>query len=244
LGEESDMEIIRLENIGKIYGKDSYKTIALQNVNLKINAGEFVSIMGASGSGKSTLLNIIGCMDIPTSGSYYLKGSLVNGYGNSKLSKIRGSVISFVFQHFALLNEYTVYENVELPLLNIKISRREKKERIYHYLEQLKIKDLANKKPTQISGGQQQRVAIARALVSEPEIILADEPTGALDQKTGIELLEIMKAINNEGKTLIIVTHDNKVASYSKRIITITDGKIDSDVTNNSDLEEKISKSS
>ena len=179
------MSIIELQNIGKTYGKGESATEALKDINLRIECGEFWSIMGPSGSGKSTLLNILGCMDIPTSGTYLLNGEIVNTLKNEQLSEVRNKTISFVFQHFALLNDYSVYDNIMLPLNCRKMSAGEKKKRVKYYMKRLGIEQLAKKHPTQISGGQQQRVAIARALVTEPEIILADEPTGAFDQKTG-----------------------------------------------------------
>lgn len=221
------VEIIKLTNITKIYGTGTSQTVALKDVNLSINKGEFLSIMGPSGSGKSTLLNILGCMDIPTNGEYYLKGDLINRCSNRKLGKIRNSDVSFVFQHFALMKDYNVFENVKLPLNCKKMSARKRKESVFKYLEKLGIADLAKKLPSQISGGQQQRAAIARALVSESDIILADEPTGALDQKTGEDLLNLLTEINQSGKTIIVITHDSKIASYTQRTINIIDGKID-----------------
>ena len=219
------MALMELQNVGKVYGKEDFKTVALSDINLKVERGDFWSIMGPSGSGKSTLLNILGCMDIPTSGRYLLDEQLVNQFNNRQLSRARNEVISFVFQHFALLNEYTVYENIELPLHCQRISTKEKKERIGYYMKRLGIEGLAKKKPTQISGGQQQRVAVARALVTKAEIILADEPTGALDQKTGKELMELFQEINEEGKTILLVTHDESVAGVAKKRLYIEDGK-------------------
>lgn len=220
------MSIIKLENIWKIYGEKNYNTLALKDVTLNIDEGEYVAIMGPSGSGKSTLLNIIGCMDVQTKGKYFLNGRDVSEFTSEQLSYIRNKTISFVFQHFALMNEYSVYDNVELPLSFRKISKREKKEMVMNQLRALNIEEHAYKKPNQLSGGQQQRVAIARALCSEAEIILADEPTGALDQKTGKEIMNILTKLNNEGKTIIIITHNIDVASYCKRIITLCDGQI------------------
>ncbi|MBS7182133.1 MAG: ABC transporter ATP-binding protein [Eubacterium sp.] len=219
------MSIIELQNIGKTYGKGESATEALKDINLRIECGEFWSIMGPSGSGKSTLLNILGCMDIPTSGTYLLNGEIVNTLKNEQLSVVRNKTISFVFQHFALLNNYSVYDNIMLPLNCRKMSAGEKKKRVKYYMKRLGIEQLAKKHPTQISGGQQQRVAIARALVTEPEIILADEPTGALDQKTGAELMKLLQEINDEGKTIILVTHDAKVAGMAKKQLFIQDGK-------------------
>lgn len=219
------MTIIELQNIGKVYGKGESATVALADVNLKIEKGEFWAIMGPSGSGKSTLLNILGCMDVPTSGNYLLKGKNLGKSTPNQLSQIRNQTVSFIFQQFALLNDYNVYDNIELPLLCQKLSKRERKERVRYYMKRLGIENLARKKPTQISGGQQQRVAIARALVTKADIILADEPTGALDQKTGQELMSLLCEINEEGKTILLVTHDEKVASVTKRQIRIQDGK-------------------
>lgn len=218
------MPILELKNICKIYGRGESEKKALSDVNLSINEGEFWSIMGPSGSGKSTLLNILGCMDSATSGEYILKGQDVSKMSRNQLSKVRNKIISFVFQNFALLNDYTVYENIELPLNCQRMSHKKKKERIEYYMQRLGISDLAKKKPNQISGGQQQRVAIARAMVSKADIILADEPTGALDQKTGQELLELMKEINAEGKTIILVTHDINVANVATKHMVIEDG--------------------
>ncbi|MDR1700462.1 MAG: ABC transporter ATP-binding protein [Lachnoclostridium sp.] len=219
------MSIIELKNISKTYGKGDSATLALSNVNLKIEQGDFWSIMGPSGSGKTTLLNILGCMDIASEGDYLLKEKSINQLSRKKLSEIRNEIISFVFQNFALLNDYTVYENIELPLNCQKISLKEKKERIEYYMNRLGITDLRKKKPSQISGGQQQRTAIARAMVTKADIILADEPTGALDQKTGKELLTLLQEINAEGKTILLVTHDKTVADTAKKRLYIEDGK-------------------
>lgn len=219
------MSLMELDNVSKIYGKGEYATTALSNVNLKVESGEFWSVMGPSGSGKSTLLNILGCMDTISSGDYIIKGKSVKSMTRNQLSKVRNEVVSFVFQHFALLNDYTVYENIELPLNCQKISKKEKKARIEYYMERLGIIQFAKKKPTQISGGQQQRVAIARAMVTKADIILADEPTGALDQKTGAELMTLLKEINEEGKAIILVTHDERVADIANKRIIIQDGK-------------------
>ena len=220
------MSIIELKNIRKEYGKKDFKFTAIDNINLSVEKGDFIAIMGPSGSGKSTLLNIIGCMDQLTKGEYYLNGKLINKLKNKELSKIRNSTISFVFQDFALMKEYNVYDNVELPLSHRNLSNKQKKQMIIKQLEELGIKDQIKKKPNELSGGQQQRVAIARALVSDAEIILADEPTGALDSKTGMEIMNILSEINKKGKTIIIVTHDEKVASYCNKKIIIKDGRI------------------
>ena len=236
------MVVAELKNIGKIYGKGEASTEALRGIELKIEKGDFWAIIGPSGSGKSTLLNILGCIDVPTSGEYFLNGQLVNKFTNSQLSAARNETISFIFQYFALLNEYTVYENIMLPLNCRKISVREKKQLVNYYMKRLGIEGLSKKKPTQISGGQQQRVAIARALVTKPDIILADEPTGALDSKSSKMLLEkisylniknmatilkvmkILHEINAEGKTIVVVTHDMEVAKAAKKQFYIEDG--------------------
>ena len=214
------MKILELKNITKIYGKGDSETKALAGVDLTIEKGDFCAIMGPSGSGKSTLLNILGCMDTPTSGEYILKGQDVSKMKNKQLSKLRNQVISFVFQYFALMDEYTVFDNIMLPLNCQKYPYKD------YYMKRLGIEKYAKKKPTQLSGGQQQRVAIARALVSNADIILADEPTGALDSTTGEELMELLQEINDSGKTLILVTHNEKVAEKCNYVIYIEDGKI------------------
>ena len=219
--------MIQLNNVVKIYNKGTSSAVAaLNGVTLTIGDGEFVSIMGPSGSGKSTLLHILGCMDTMTEGEYELDGIRVQDLKPEQLHKIRGSKISFVFQQFALMNTYTVFENVELPLLSQKVGKKERKRIVNEKLNQLGIADLSRKLPGKISGGQQQRTAIARALASGSSIILADEPTGALDQHTSQEVMEVLKEINEEGKTIIIVTHDPNIASRTKRCIQIVDGRI------------------
>ena len=218
--------MIRLENITKIYNEKVDDTKALDDVSLKIEDGEFVAVMGASGSGKSTLLKIIGCMDTPTAGKYFLDDTEVTAASRSQVHKLRKEKIGYVFQHFALMDYYTAYENIELPLLAANVKRKERKRIILKQMEHLGILSERNKLPGKMSGGQQQRVAIARALVTNADIILADEPTGALDQKTGREVLELLKEINKSGKTVIIVTHDEGIAKVTDSIITISDGKI------------------
>lgn len=218
--------MIELRNISKQYVFEDVTTNALNDVSLTINPGEFIAIMGASGSGKSTLLNIIGCMDVPTSGQYIMDNNDVSTWNASKLSKIRNSKISFVFQNFALMDKYTAYENIELPLSIRRVPLSQRKKKITKVAEQLGIEAQLGKLPRQMSGGQQQRVALARALVSGAEIILADEPTGALDHKTGVELMQLFKKLNQSGKTIVIVTHDESVAEYAQRIIRLADGRI------------------
>lgn len=218
--------MIRLENITKIYNEKVDDTKALDDVSLTIEDGEFVSIMGPSGSGKSTLLKIIGCMDKPTSGTYTLNENDVTSSSNSEVNRIRKNNIGYVFQHFALMDYYTAYENIELPLLAANVKRKLRKEKILKEMENLGILSEKDKVPGKMSGGQQQRVAIARALVTDANIILADEPTGALDQKTGREVLNLLKDINAKGKTVIIVTHDENIAKMTDRVIMLEDGKI------------------
>ena len=218
--------MIRLKNISKRYTFGEAVTNALSDVSLDIANGEFVAVMGASGSGKSTLLNIIGCMDTPTDGDYYLDDRNVLKLKSKELSEIRNGKITFVFQNFALMEKYTAYENIELPLLNRRIPASQRRNKIGEAAARLGIEAQLRKLPKQMSGGQQQRVALARALASGADIILADEPTGALDKKTGTELMKIFKELNSAGKTIIIVTHDHAVAEYAERIITISDGRI------------------
>lgn len=221
--------MIILKNITKIYDVKIEDRKALDNICLEIKDGELVAIMGASGSGKSTLLNIIGGMDNATQGSLYVDDIEVSSLKKSELHTFRKNNIGFVFQHFALMDYYTAYENIELPLLANNIKRKDRKRIVNEQLKNLGIMEQKNKLPKKMSGGQQQRVAIARALVTNANIILADEPTGALDQKTGQEVLNLIKDINKMGKTVIIVTHDAKIAQQTNRIINISDGKIISD---------------
>ena len=221
--------MIRLENITKIYNEKVDDTKALDDVSLKIEDGEFISVMGASGSGKSTLLKIIGCMDTPTAGKYFLDDTEVTAASRSQVHKLRKEKIGYVFQHFALMDYYTAYENIELPLIANNVRKSERKKIVQQQLEHLGITSQRNKLPKKMSGGQQQRVAIARALVTNVDLILADEPTGALDQKTGQEVLALLKEINSTGKTVIIVTHDEKIAADCNRVIMIQDGRIRDD---------------
>lgn len=221
--------MIRLENISKIYDAKIDTTKALDNVSLQINDGELVAIMGPSGSGKSTLLNILGCMDTATEGKYYVDDIEVSMLKKSQRDSFRKKNIGFVFQHFALMDYYTAYENIELPLIANNVRKSERKKIVQQQLEHLGITSQRNKLPKKMSGGQQQRVAIARALVTNVDLILADEPTGALDQKTGQEVLALLKEINSTGKTVIIVTHDEKIAADCNRVIMIQDGRIRDD---------------
>ncbi|QNO15613.1 ABC transporter ATP-binding protein [Alkalicella caledoniensis] len=226
------MALIKLKNITKVYGAEKdLPTYALDSVDLEIQEGEMVAIMGPSGSGKSTLLNIIGCLDKPTEGEYFLNGDEVSQLNRNQLAKVRNMQIGFVFQHFALLADHTAQENIELPLIyrgqfSTKISRDDREVMAVEMLKQVGLKDHNYKRPSELSGGEQQRVAIARALVGEPNMLLADEPTGALDQKTGEGIMELLVNINKQGKTVIIVTHDPKVAAHCSRTIRMEDGKI------------------
>lgn len=220
------MSIIELRNISRSFGKENSKVEALKNISLKIEKGEMIAITGPSGSGKSTLLNILGCLDTVDEGQYLLNGEEVNNFGNNKLAKLRNSTFGFVVQYFALIDDYTVFENVKVPLNYSVNKRKNKKEDIEKVLSKLKILDKKNCYPSEISGGQSQRTAIARAIINNPEIILADEPTGALDRKTGEEVLELFEELNKNGKTIVIVTHDMNIAKRCNRIIEIEDGKI------------------
>ncbi len=218
--------MIKIENVTKIYNAKVDGTKALDDVSLQIEDGEFIAIMGPSGSGKSTLLNIIGCMDRVTSGDYYVDDIKVSGLSASQLNDFRKKNIGFVFQQFALMDYYTAYENIELPLIAQNIKKSQRKSMIMDAMDKLGIAELKNKKPGKMSGGQQQRVAIARALVSGCNILLADEPTGALDQSTGQDVLNILKEINERGTTVIVVTHDENIANRMNRTIKLCDGKI------------------
>lgn len=220
------MAMIKLEHIAKEYRNDAVVTSALCDINLDIEAGEFVAIMGASGSGKTTLLNIIGCMDTPTSGKYIFDGMDLSCGEEKTLCDIRGKRIAFVFQHFALIDEYTVFENAEIPLLKRKLPKSERRRIVLEALEAVGIRGLERKRPSHLSGGQKQRVAIARALACGADVILADEPTGALDSKTGKEIMEVFSLLNAAGKTVILITHDRDIAAYAKRVITVADGRI------------------
>lgn len=220
------MNIIELRNVCKTFGKDECMVNALKNVNLKIEEGEMIAIVGPSGSGKSTLLNVIGCLDTIDQGMYLLNNEKINDFNNRKLSKLRNKTFGFIVQYFALIDDYTVYENIKLPLMYSKVVRKNDKQAIDRLLNYLKISDKKNCYPSEISGGQSQRTAIARALVNDPQIILADEPTGALDSKTGQEVIDLFEKLNKEGKTIIIVTHDLNIAKRCKRIVRIEDGMI------------------
>jgi len=199
---------------------------ALDGVSLNIDDGEYVTICGASGSGKSTLMNILGCLDVPTSGRYLLDGENVTSLADDKLSHIRGSKIGFVFQSFNLIDELTVYENVELPLIYMGVKAGKRKEKVNKVLEKVNLLHRVNHYPQQLSGGQQQRVAIARAVVTDCKLLLADEPTGNLDSVNGIEVMELLSELNHQGTTIVIVTHSQRDAMYAHRVIQLLDGQI------------------
>lgn len=218
--------MIELKGIVREYRNGDVVTPALTGIDLCIGKGEFAAVMGASGSGKTTLLHIIGCMDAPTSGIYRLDGEHLERASEKRLSAIRGQKISFVFQHFALLEDCTAAENVALPLLRQRMSGAERREKVLAALEQVGIADLARRKPSQLSGGQKQRTAIARAIVCGADILLADEPTGALDSRTGAEIMGVFQELNRMGKTIVIITHDRQVASCANRLIEMQDGRI------------------
>lgn len=218
--------IIRLENVSKIYGSGETTVKALNNVSLSLEKGEYCAIMGASGSGKSTAMNIIGCLDRPTSGSYYLENLDVSTLPDADLAQIRNRKIGFVFQQFHLLPQMSALENVMLPMIYGGVPPQERKERAIAALTRVKLDNRLHNKPNQLSGGQQQRVAIARAIVNQPILLLADEPTGALDSKTTQEVMAIFSELNNSGITIVMVTHEADVARHSGRIIWFKDGEV------------------
>lgn len=218
--------MIRITDMCKIYRIGDVEVNALNYVNLEIKQHEFVAIVGPSGSGKSTLMNMIGCLDIPTSGSYFLDGIEVSGLKDDQLAEIRNNKIGFIFQGFNLLQKLTAVENVELPLIYQGIGAKERYERSVAALQAVGLGERIHHKPTELSGGQQQRVAIARALVGNPPMILADEPTGNLDSKSGVEIMKMLKELHAKGNTIVLITHDNEVAMQAKRVIRIQDGEI------------------
>jgi putative ABC transport system ATP-binding protein len=221
--------VIRVEDLHKYYKLGEMRVHALRGVSLHIQAGEFVAIMGASGSGKSTFMNILGCLDKPTSGSYLLEGIDVSKHDKRALALIRNQKIGFVFQGFNLLARTTAQENTELPTLYTKISKTERERRAAESLAMVGLADRAHHFPSQMSGGQQQRVAIARALVNRPSILLADEPTGNLDSRTSVEIMEILQDLNANGLTIVLVTHEHDIAQFAKRVLVFRDGKVRKD---------------
>jgi putative ABC transport system ATP-binding protein len=218
--------MIRTNNLTKVYRTEEIETTALNNVDIEIKSGEFVSIMGPSGCGKSTLLNIVGMIDNPTGGKYHFLDHEVSGYSERQRSHLRKNNIGFIFQSFNLIDELTVFENVELPLIYTKVNSRERKERVEEVLEKMNMMHRKNHFPQQLSGGQQQRVAVSRAIVNNPKLILADEPTGNLDSANGNDVMKTLVHLNNEGATIIMVTHSQYCAEFGNRIIRLLDGQV------------------
>ncbi|MBN2879566.1 MAG: ABC transporter ATP-binding protein [Clostridia bacterium] len=221
--------LIEMKNMYKIYEMGTEKVHALDGVNLKINKGEYVAIVGPSGSGKSTLMNMIGCLDVPTSGEYLLVGQDISKMSDRELTMIRRRKIGFIFQQFNLLKKSTALENVELPAMYNGNDSKERKKLALAALEAVGLGDRTKHRPTELSGGQQQRVAIARALVNDPPVILADEPTGNLDSKSGEDIMEMIENLHGKGNTIILITHDKDIAEHATRVINILDGRITSD---------------
>ena len=224
--------MISFDNVSKIYDMGAVKVKALDCVSLEIGGGEFVSVLGPSGSGKSTLMHLIGCLDTPTDGAYRLDDQPVEGLKRNDLAAIRNRRIGFVFQNFNLLAYATALENVELPMIYKKISGRERRRKATELLELVGLGDRAGHRPSELSGGERQRVAIARALANDPDIILADEPTGNLDSQSGKEIVELFRKLHGAGKTLIVVTHDRNVAAQTRRVLNLLDGKLVGDRLN------------
>ena len=224
--------MINISSISKEYVMGDNKLLALNNVDVSINEGEFVSIMGSSGSGKSTLMNIIGCLDVPSNGDYFFRDNNISNYSSNKLAELRNKDIGFIFQNFNLLPRLNALENVTLPLLYSGKSKKERSELALKALENVGLKDRTHHRPNQLSGGQQQRVSIARAIAGTPILILADEPTGALDSTTSLEIMKILNDLNKSGITIVLVTHEDDIANYGSRIIRMKDGKILEDKKN------------
>ena len=224
-------KLLEMTDIVKTYNRAGEDQVVLNHIDFDVERGEFVSILGPSGSGKSTMMNIIGCLDVPTSGRYILHGKEIANMDQIELAHIRNKEIGFIFQSFQLLKRNTILENVELPLIYSKIPTRERHERAREMLERMGLGNKLDFYPNQLSGGQQQRVAISRAVVTQPSILLADEPTGALDQKTGQQVMELFAELNEEGRTIIMITHDKHIAAHAKRIVKILDGVMSEGVT-------------
>lgn len=216
----------RMEKINKYYPMGDEQTHVLKDIDLSIEPGEYLSVLGPSGSGKSTLMNIIGCLDTASSGTYILDGRLIEDMTETELADTRSQKIGFVFQNSQLLGRMTALKNVELPLIYAGVGPKERRERALAILKRVGLEDRVNYRPNQLSGGQQQRVAIARALVTDPTILLADEPTGALDQKTGKQIMELFSELNAEGRTIIMITHDMNIAAHARRVVHIIDGEL------------------
>lgn len=222
--------MIKTENLQKVFRTDEIETWALNNISLEIKEGEFAAIMGPSGCGKSTMLNILGLLDNPTGGKYFLNGTDVSSYSESQRTKLRKGILGFVFQSFNLIDELNAYENIELPLLYMGFSSSERKEKVQIAMDRMQISHREKHFPQQLSGGQQQRVAIARAVVANPKLILADEPTGNLDSRNGKEVMNLLTELNNDGTTIVMVTHSQHDAGYARRIINLFDGQLVTEV--------------
>jgi len=218
--------MIKINNLSKVYTTEEVETTALNSISLEINEGEFVAVMGPSGCGKSTLLNVLGLLDNPSEGEYYFGENEVSKFSERQRAQLRKGAIGFVFQSFNLIDELTVFENVELPLLYLKVKSSERKKKVEEVLERMNIMHRRNHFPQQLSGGQQQRVAIARAIVAKPRLILADEPTGNLDSANGEEVMKLLSQLNEEGTTIVMVTHSPYDANYAHRIVNLFDGKV------------------
>ena len=218
--------LIEFKYIYKIYQMGDSAVHAIDGISMQVYSGEFLAIVGPSGSGKSTCMNIIGCLDVPTKGSYFLDGKDVSHMNDNELAEIRNKKLGFIFQQYNLIPKLTVQQNVELPLLYAGLSEKEQAARAMESLERVGLADKAKNLPSQLSGGQQQRVSIARALAGNPSIILADEPTGALDSKTGKDVLDFLKKLHQEGNTIVLITHDNTIAAQAERVIRVADGKV------------------
>ena len=221
--------LVRVVDLCKVYNPGENEVRALDHVNLEIHKGEFVAIIGQSGSGKSTFMNMLGCLDVPTSGKYYLNGTDVSTMKDNDLSVVRNKEIGFIFQGFNLIPNLTALENVELPLIYRGVSKSVREELSVEALKKVGLEHRMDHKPSEMSGGQQQRVAIARAIAQAPPVILADEPTGNLDSNSTKEIMDILKGLHKEGRTVILITHDNEIAAQAKRVIKIKDGKVESD---------------
>ncbi|NMR24723.1 ABC transporter ATP-binding protein [Pseudoalteromonas sp. NEC-BIFX-2020_015] len=228
--------MIKLTNLSRVFRTQDVETTALSNINLTVNEGDFLAIMGPSGCGKSTLLSILGMLDSPTSGGFDFAGTDIAGYSEKQLAELRKASIGFVFQSFNLIDELTVFENVELPLQYQKVSKGERKQRVDAILKRVGIDHRGEHLPQQLSGGQQQRVAVARALVINPKLILADEPTGNLDSKNGDEVMAMLRELNQEGTTVIMVTHSEKEGAYADRLVRLLDGQVMLDKANTAQL--------